>query len=157
MARQGLHRTTPVRLQDLGRPSAVLSRPQWTLACAIDGAASAQDLAWRCGLSLYEAIENLGALIATGLCQPDPAETTPLPALPLPAPAVPETAPSQPAPLQPAPPQPTLPRRSQRPPVLSAPVMAAEIRLADGMPGAFDVGPTSQDLLRRVLEGLRRS
>jgi len=38
------------------------------------GAASAQDLAWRCGLALSEAIENLGTLIAPGLCQPDAAE-----------------------------------------------------------------------------------
>jgi hypothetical protein len=40
MTRYGLSRTTPVRLHDFGPSSAVLSRPQWVLACAIDGAAS---------------------------------------------------------------------------------------------------------------------
>lgn len=74
MARYRLGRTTPVRLHDLGRPGAVLNRSQWALVCAIDGAASAQDLAWRSGMALYEAIENLGTLIAAGLCQPDAAE-----------------------------------------------------------------------------------
>ena len=125
MARYRLGRTTPVRLQDLGRPGAVLNRPQWALVCAIDGAASAQDLAWRCGLALYEAIENLGTLIAAGLCQPDAAEA---------------------------------PRRARSGPVLSAPpVLAAEVNVPDGMPASFEVASNPQDLLRRVLDGLRRS
>jgi hypothetical protein len=112
MARYRLSRTTPVRLHDLGRPSAVLSRSQWTLACAIDGVASPQDLAWRCGLALYEAIENLGQLVAAGLCQAD----------------------------------------ADPPPRLSAPpLIAAEISAAS------TDGPVPPDLLRRVLDGLRRS
>ena len=153
MTRHGLRRTTPVRLHDLGRPSAVLSRPQWALACAIDGAASAQDLAWRCGMSLYEAIENLGALIAAGLCEPDPVE------LAVPAPDLPLSALAGPLAdwFEPVPPQPPLPRRVHSAPVLSASPVMAEIRLADGIPAAFDVGPAPQDLLRRVLDGLRRS
>jgi hypothetical protein len=148
MARYGLSRTTPVRLHDFGRSSAVLSRPQWALACAIDGAASAQDLAWRCGLALYEAIENLGTLIAAGLCQPDtPAGTL-------------QAAPPNPLAERfgPVPPQAALPRRARPGPVLSAPpVITAEVTVADGMPASFEVTPAPQDLLRRVLDGLRRS
>jgi hypothetical protein len=211
MARYGLSRTTPVRLHDLGRPAAVLTRPQWALACAIDGVASAQDLAWRCGLALYEAVENLGTLIAAGLCQPDapevpsprihpphPAPLHPAPPAPLqatppaPPPAVPPAPPpaAPPAPPQapppapppvapPAPPQATppapppatplapapatppqaaLPRRAHPAPMLSAPpVVAAEPSVADGMPASLEVTPAPPDLLRRVLEGLRRS
>jgi hypothetical protein len=208
MARYGLSRTTPVRLHDLGRPAAVLTRPQWALACAIDGVASAQDLAWRCGLALYEAVENLGTLIAAGLCQPDapevpsppirPPHPTPLhpapPApphatLPAPPPATPPTPlqAAPPAPLQAAPPVPphatpptppqatpptpapatpppatppqaALPRRAHPAPMLSAPpVVAAEASVADGMPASLEVTLAPPDLLRRVLEGLRRS
>ncbi len=82
MARSGLSRTTPVQLHDLARPAAVLSRQQWAVACTIDGAWSAQDLAWQCGLALYEAIEDVGALVEAGLCAPCPAEA---PASPPPA------------------------------------------------------------------------
>jgi hypothetical protein len=32
-----------------------------------------------------------------------------------------------------------------------------EVNVADGMPASFEVTPVPQDLLRRVLEGLRRS
>ena len=42
MARFNLARTTPVRLRDLGAVSTVLSREQWAVACAIDGARSVQ-------------------------------------------------------------------------------------------------------------------
>ncbi len=73
IARYRLGRSTPVRLRDLSRSAAVLSRTQWALACAIDGAASPQDLAGRCGLALYDAIENIGELVAAGLCWPDAA------------------------------------------------------------------------------------
>jgi hypothetical protein len=83
MARSGLSRTTPVQLHDLARPAAVLSRQQWAVACTIDGAWSAQDLAWQCGLALYEAIEDVGALVEAGLCVPCPAEA---PAPPPPGP-----------------------------------------------------------------------
>lgn len=168
MARYGLSRTTPVRLHDFARSSAVLSRPQWVLACAIDGAASAQDLAWRCGLALHEAIENLGTLIAAGLCQPDTAEvasprplqatrSSPLQAsrpVPLqatrssPLQATPPSPPQVTPPslltewFGPVPPQAALPRREHPGPVLSAPpVMAAEVSVADGMPATFEVTP----------------
>jgi hypothetical protein len=134
MARYRLDRTTPVRLCDLGRPSAVLNRAQWALACAIDGAASPQDLAWRCGLALYETIENLGDLIAAGLVS-----TAPPPPWPGPVP----------------PPAPALSPRLCAPPRLSAPpALAAEIR---GPSAGLEFTPAAPDLLRRVLEGLRRN
>jgi hypothetical protein len=166
MARYRLGHTTPVRLQDLGRPGAVLNRPQWALVCAIDGAASAQDLAWRCGLALYEAIENLGTLIAAGLCQPDVAEAeaeaaAPRPGLlqaPVPGPIQAEPAGPLAEWFRPVPPQAALPRRARSGPVLSAPpALAAEVSVPDGMPATFEVVSNPQDLLRRVLEGLRRS
>ncbi|HUB21762.1 MAG TPA: hypothetical protein VMA97_05080 [Streptosporangiaceae bacterium] len=109
VGRYGLSRTTPVRLHDLGRPAAVLSRPQRALACAIDGAASAQDLAWRCGLALHEAIENIGRLIAAGLCRSEEAEG-----------AVPSADPLTPW-FEPGPPPASLPRRAHPAPMLSGP------------------------------------
>ena len=77
MARFNVARTTPIRLRDLGASSAVLSREQWAVACAIDGARSAQDLAWTCGLALYDAIECVGRLIQAGVCVPEPHRAAP--------------------------------------------------------------------------------
>ena len=177
MARYGLGRTTPVRLHDLGRPSAVLSRPQWALACTIDGAASAQDLAWRCGLALYEAIENIGALVAAGLCLPEnigalvaaglclPEEADV--AVPSAGPFAPWLEPVPPPWLEPVPPPgfesvppppANLPHRAAATPMMSAPpVMAARVHAAGGAPVGLEIKPAPQDLLRRVLDGLRRS
>jgi DNA-binding NarL/FixJ family response regulator len=76
VARQQLARTTPVQLRDLSRPSAVLSRQQWAVACMIGGGLSAQDLAWQCGLALYEAIEYVGDLIRAGMCVTSVAEAS---------------------------------------------------------------------------------
>jgi DNA-binding NarL/FixJ family response regulator len=76
VARQHLARTTPVQLRDLSRPSAVLSRQQWAVACMIGGGLSAQDLAWQCGLALYEAIEYVGDLIRAGMCVTSVAEAS---------------------------------------------------------------------------------
>jgi hypothetical protein len=163
MARHGLTRTTPVRLRDLGRPSAVLSRSQWALASAIDGAACAQDLAWRCGLALYETIETISTLIAAGLCQPD--ATVPAPASPLtqwfgpatPAPP-PRPAPTPAPPPRPVPPAAPPPRATPLPPAplppATRPPLPAGLELA---PAGFPATPAPPDLLRRVLEGLRRS
>jgi hypothetical protein len=74
LERHQLARTVPVQLRDLGRPSAVLSRAQWAIACTIGRGLSAQDLAWQCGLALYEAIEGVGELIQAGMCAAYPAE-----------------------------------------------------------------------------------
>jgi uncharacterized protein DUF4388 len=77
VGRYNLARTTPVQLCDLSGPPAVLTREQWAVACAIDGSRSVQDLAWQCGLALYDAIERVGGLVQAGVCAPcDPAETT---------------------------------------------------------------------------------
>ena len=70
VARYNLARTKPVQLCDLGGPSAVLSREQWAVACAIDGTRSVQDLAWQCGLALYDAMERVGGLVQAGVCAP---------------------------------------------------------------------------------------
>jgi hypothetical protein len=168
MARCRLGRATPVRLRDLSRPCAVLSRPQWALACAIDGVASAQDLAWRCGLALYQTIDNIGALIAAGLCRPDAFDEPASPPGPLaqwfgPITSSPTLPHRSAAPLdQPEAPSRRLaeaPRRRPAtapvPPPLSAPpALAAEAGRAH--PG-LEVTPPPPDLLRRVLEGLKRS
>ena len=74
LARHPLARTVPVQLRDLGRPSALLSREQWAIACTIGRGLSAQDLAWQCGLALYEAIEGVGELIQAGMCAVYPAQ-----------------------------------------------------------------------------------
>ena len=74
LARHPLARTVPVQLRDLGRPSALLSRKQWAIACTIGRGLSAQDLAWQCGLALYEAIEGVGELIQAGMCAVYPAQ-----------------------------------------------------------------------------------
>jgi hypothetical protein len=252
MARFGLGRGTPVRLHDLGRPSAVLSRTQWALACAIDQAASAHDLAWRCGLAFYDVIENIGELIAAGLCARDetaasappgplaewfgpaatPATLPPVSLAPLgppasrapgglpvsPAPPEPPaslTSAEPPAPLasprhrapasadrppppatpppvarasaRPASPGPApaasidaetaaplpadrtpatppvvrtphaLPRRARPASGLPVPAVIAQFSAADMGPLRIEITPAAPDLLRRVLEGLKRS
>jgi hypothetical protein len=170
MARHGLSRTTPVQLHDLARPAAVLSRQQWAVACTIDGAWSAQDLAWQCGLPLYEAIEDVGALVEAGLCVPCPAEAlaprVPEPQLepasamlpaPVPLASVP-LAPVPPASAQPPPAVP-LPRRTQRTrAVTGPPALAAEGGAAAAeLPAIADFTPPPTELLRRVLDGLGRN
>jgi hypothetical protein len=74
LARHPLNRTALVQLRDLGRPSVLLSREQWAIACTISRGLSAQDLAWQCGLALYEAIEGVSELIQAGMCAAYPAE-----------------------------------------------------------------------------------
>jgi len=150
MARFNLARTTPVRLRDLGAASAVLSREQWAVACAIDGARSAQDLAWTCGLALYDAIECVGRLIQAGVCVPEPAEPAE-PAGPLAQWFGPEVL----SPTAVLPPTRTelphhVPRAREGLPVMSAPVRSAE------MPASDDFTAAQPELLRRVLDGLRR-
>ena len=132
MAHCRLARTTPVRLRDLGGPSAVLSREQWAVACAIDGARSVQDLAWTCGLALYEAIECVARLIQAGVCVPE--VLSPTAALP---------------PAWTGLPQRVRQARETRP-LMSAPVWAA------GTPADDDFTSAQPDVLRRVLDGLHR-
>jgi hypothetical protein len=119
MARYHLARTTPVRLRDLSAPSTVLSREQWAIAGAIDGTRSVQDLAWQCGLALYEAIEYVDGLIQAGVCDPG---TGPPPAEPT-----------------------------------GNPRIRAQVRAADTEPPrGGDFMPAQPELLRRVLDGLRK-
>jgi hypothetical protein len=200
MARYHLNRTTEVRLADLARPSAVLSRRQWAIASAVDGSASVQDLAWQCGMALYDTIECVGHLIRAGLCvpcgsrpsgmvRPRQPESRPEPVSPAAPPSLEPTpimAPAGMAPALMAPPTPspapavmasphmpgpqiiagsrradadmTLPHRRPGPIILQArPVMSAPVDMAAMMPpDAGDYAPAAPDLLRRVLEGLRR-
>jgi hypothetical protein len=70
MASAGVAHTAPVTLADLDRPAAVLTRTQWAIASRVDGTLSPRDLARQSGLSLYETVTSLGALIRRGLCAP---------------------------------------------------------------------------------------
>jgi uncharacterized protein DUF4388 len=190
----GLARTTQVRLRDLTGPSAVLNRKQWAIACAVDGAASAQELAWRCGVALCEVIECVGYLIQAGLAAAG--ETRPLapaagplaqrsglsgtvttlaqvpvvtqaPAgaeLPRRGVRPPLAAPVTAAALETEPP-PAPPRRGQQarrtpgtrtvkpPPVMTAPVSTADAH----PPSSADFTPAPSEILRRVLDGLRKN
>ena len=73
MARQGLACTAALQLRAVKLASRVLTPRQWAVACEIDGTRSAQDLAWRCGLALYETVECVGELVRAGICAPIPA------------------------------------------------------------------------------------
>ncbi len=170
LARYRLSPGTPVRLCDLSRPSAVISRKQWAVACKIGDALSASDLAWRYGLALYEAMDCIGNLVRAGLCAPDlsagaaapayaPVRMAIGPAVPAPRPSGPAAPPGLAAPVAAAPlpplPPPTGPRsRSSRP-------AAPPFRLADpdpepAGPADDDSDPSSAELLRRVLGGLKK-
>jgi hypothetical protein len=70
MASAGVAHTAPVALRDLARPSAILTRTQWAIASRVDGTLSPRDLARQSGLSLYETVTSIGALIRAGLCAP---------------------------------------------------------------------------------------
>jgi hypothetical protein len=124
VARYNLARTEPVQLRDLGGPAAVLSREQWAVACAIDGTRSVQDLAWQCGLALYDVMERVGGLVQAGVCAPAQVGYR-----------LPDRAPAGPQPTR---------------PMMSAPVWVA------GAEPPGDFAAVQPDLLRRVLDGLRK-
>lgn len=167
VARQHLARTTPVQLRDLSRPSAVLSRQQWAIACTIGGGLSAQDLAWQCGLALYEAIEYVGDLIRAGMCATSVAEPS-VPSAdqagqlahwfgaaelePAPPQGEPDLVPRQPQGL------PELPHRRPGAQMAQARhAMSAEFRTAAADPPRSSEFTAAQpELLHRVLDGLRR-
>lgn len=188
LARQPLDRTAAVRLSDLGRPSAVLTREQWAIASAIDGTLSVQDLAWRCGMALYDAIECAGYLIRAGLCVPGapgpggpggaggPGSARMEPLVPPPAlepgPVLPSAVlspssvmappraamPARPVMAPAGPRHAALPQRQAGVPAGPVrPVMSAPVQLAAVEPPAgIDFAPAQPELLRRVLDGLRR-
>ena len=165
MARQGLAYTAPLQLRALKLPSAMLTPRQWAVACEIDGTRSAQDLAWRCGLALYETVECVGELVRAGMCAPIPASrpriarppSVPASRLPgawsrppaawsRPPGSVPVALP--PPPRQPSPRQPSpLPQR--QPGSMVGGHTGPGTSDADSMPPA-------PELLRRVLDGLRK-
>jgi hypothetical protein len=207
VARYNLARTKPLQLCDLGGPSAVLSREQWAVACAIDGTRSVQDLAWHCGLALYDAMERVGGLVQAGVCAPcapapapgaldqwfgrdDPGPAalpvlspdqaiSPTPVLapmprrspraapsPRPAPSARPVPPVRPAP----PPTPVLSPTAVLPPSQvgsrlphrgptvaqpTRPMMSAPVWVAGAEPPG-DFAAAQPDLLRRVLDGLRK-
>ena len=163
MARQSLAYTAALQLRELKLASAVLTPRQWAVACEIDGTRSAQDLAWRCGLALYETVECVGDLVRAGICAPIPA-SRPRTARP---PSVPASRPpaawcrppgSGPVPLppprQPSPRQPSPPRQASRLP-RREPGSTVGGQTGPGTSDADSV-PPAPELLRRVLEGLRK-
>jgi hypothetical protein len=195
VARCNLARTEPLRLCDLGGPSAVLSREQWAVACAIDGNRSVQDLAWQCGLALYDAMERVGGLVEAGVCAPsgqagthgssgpagslaqwfgrDEPGSAALPVLsPMPRRSPRPAPPSTPvlSPTRRPPPTPVLSPTAVLPPSqvafrlpyqppggqqVTRPVMSAPVWVAGAEPPG-DFTAAQPDLLRRVLDGLRR-
>ena len=181
LARYRLARTAPVALRDLDRASVLLRPRPWAIACRINGALSAQDLAWQCGLALYETIEGVGELLQAGLCTLSPAA----PAVPPEADAVRAPAPESPVPVDPRPalaisrppasgpgaqvvaPMPTLPapglpeRRlpERRLPAPRLPETRPQRELEARTVPPQDAGPEvapPPELLRRVLDGLRK-
>ena len=181
LARYRVARTAPVALRDLDRASVLLRPGPWAIACRINGALSAQDLARQCGLALYETIEGVGELLQAGLCTltpaapavpPEadavraPAPESPVPVNPRPALAIgrpPASGPGEevavPMPTLPAPglPEPRLPER--RLPERRLPETRPQRELEARTVPPQDAGPEGApppELLRRVLEGLRK-
>jgi hypothetical protein len=174
LVRAGLSPAAPVSLADLARPSAILGREQWAMACRLTDPVSAVDLAWRHGLALYEVLDTLGDLVRAGLCSA-PLSMAPRPAIAA-APAgtvdlartvrrrpgsalapIPLVQPeADRAPLATRRPAAPLPSRAD---LLSAPCPPglAEPGLGDpeGQDEA-DFDPPATELLRRVLGGLRK-
>ena len=176
LARYRLARTAPVALRDLDRASVLLRPGLWAIACRINGALSAQDLAWQCGLALYETIEGVGELLQAGLCALSPAA----PAVPPVADAVGAPAPESPVPVDPGPalaisrppasgpgaevaapvpalPAPGLPERRLPEPRLpeTRPQREPVARTVPPQDAGPEVAPPPE-LLRRVLDGLRK-
>lgn len=176
LARYRLARTAPVALRDLDRASVLLRPGLWAIACRINGALSAQDLAWQCGLALYETIEGVGELLQAGLCALSPAA----PAVPPVADAVRAPAPESPVPVDPGPalaisrppasgpgaevaapvpalPAPGLPERRLPEPRLpeTRPQREPVARTVPPQDAGPEVAPPPE-LLRRVLDGLRK-
>ena len=157
MARQGLAYTAALQLRAVTPASAVLTPRQSAVACEIDGTRSAQDLAWRCGLALYETVECVGELVRAGVCGPIPASRPRVarpPSVPAGRPPAARSRPpgsvpvALPPPHQPSPRQPSpLPQRE--------PGSMVHGRLGPGTSDADSTAP-APELLRRVLEGLRK-
>jgi hypothetical protein len=151
-----MSRSVPVRLRDLGQPSALLSREQWAVACMIGGGASAEDLAWQCGLPLYAAIEYVGDLVRAGMCVTCAVE---VPESVVSASAATGVGQVLPAPVTLAPPwhSEALPHRTSGTQIARAQHRAGtEFGTTDTfLPRGSDFGTAPPELLHRVLDGLR--
>lgn len=143
MAQHGLAPTTVVAPCDLRAPATVVTREQWAVACQIGGHASARDLAARRGAALSDTLESLGGLVRAGLCAPVRVSRrghlpAPVPGQ-LPGPASPSGRSASPPPAGHLParqPGQVYPGRADRP--------------------ASAGQPPSPDVLRQVLNGLRK-
>ena len=129
--------TVEVARCDLRKPVAVVTREQWAAVCQIGGRVSARDLAARRGTPLVETLECLGSLVTAGLCTPVRAagELGQRPALK----AGGEALAASPAANRP------LPARSP-----------GQEYAAYGMQAGDPGNPPTADLLRQVLDGLRK-
>jgi uncharacterized protein DUF4388 len=131
------------KLSDVRRTSAVVNREQWIVACRIDGRTSVWDLAWRNGFALSDTSERVGELVTAGLCTLVESGETGAAAAPgqVAPPARPALSPGR-----------ALPRRHRGAALPDK--VAARLLSPDGTgPPAAPVHP---DLLRRLLDGLRR-
>ncbi|WP_353889571.1 DUF4388 domain-containing protein [uncultured Thermomonospora sp.] len=145
---------------ELLRPWAVLRREHWPLLQRADGVRTVRDLAWHSGLALHDTIESVDALAHAGLCvllPPVPHPDVPEPAARPPGQTAPPPRPALPAPPSSAAPaaDPPLPHRvrgASAPPGADALIVAAP-RVHDDEQPVFTAHP---DVLRRVLEGLKR-
>lgn len=132
----------------------MLKREQWDVAAVIDRPRSAQDLAWRHGLALYDVIERIGGLVQAGLCvvRRDSAA--------VPAPSAGTVLPRR-DPLDYG--RPAGPPRSAGPSRSAGPPQPGRVLRADGGMGAdgalradgHELAPAAPELLRRVLDGLK--
>jgi hypothetical protein len=160
IARCGLAPTTVVKPCDLREPAAVLTREQWAVACQIGDRASARDIAALRGTALSATLEALGSLARAGLCvpvhvgrpRPQPAPVSgpsgslgPSGSFAAPGSFGPPAGPPGP------PGPPSQPGRRDEPPVGRLPVRQA-VHARAGDPGE----PPTPDILRQVLNGLRR-
>lgn len=175
----GVARTTLVTLRDLTGASAVIGPEQWAIACRADQTMSAQELAWRCGLALYETCECVAELARSGLCALVPAASA-LPPLPirrrtgprsaggaplvLPAPRAPATWPQHAGAERGAGAVPPRPRQGEAARAQPADAAARPGEAAvpgaglpeAAVPGAAESVPAASELLSRVLDGLRK-
>jgi hypothetical protein len=163
LARFGVAPEARPGLTDLRHAWAVVSWEQWLLAGKIDGAATIWDLAWQNGLALHDTIEWVGEMVGEGLCTllgradsawPEPDAGQPVRAHRPGAAKVPQSQAAVPAssglPVGGSPP---LPRR-KRMAIPGRPVPQAH--RARGSAEPEKAGPPHPDLLRQLLDGLKR-
>jgi hypothetical protein len=154
MAACGLAPTTAVAPRDLAAPSAVLTREQWAVACQIGDRVSALELAMRRGASLSDTLHCLGSLVRAGLCVP----VKPVRRWQRKAGQGAASSAARPAASSAA--SPTVPQAAQ--PAASSPDFPAAERWPVRVPRelawrpARPVQPPSPELLRQVLNGLRK-